>query len=545
MLVTVLSACVNAPTEAPSQPPPSGGVEETISPTVVRLGALAEFRLDPSLAFLTPRQRLMVRHLVAAAAEMDDLFWAQSYGDRDDLLGRIEGSEQRRLAQLNYGPWDRFAGNRPFITGFGAKPPGAGFYPTDITREEFETAELVGKQLARTVIRRHPDGGLLAIPYRDAYREPLERAARQMAQAAGLCDEPDFRRYLTLRARALITDDYAPSDRAWAGLQHNSVDLIIGPVDHYEDQLFGYKSAYAAWVLVRNRGFSYRLSRIAGLLPQIRKDLPAGPLARSTPFAAESLPGAFDAVFLAGAANAGPKASMIEMPDDPDLRRSVGIRRIYLRNVMHAQFERIVLPTARGMIADDQRSNVGFDAFFDNLLLAELARSLGPDVTLSGETVRAALREQFQVIDGGLADALGVFIQGWLQDHGEVDALGEMEHLVTYAATLLRDIRLGSGNPRAIARAVQFNYLKAFDAIARDEQTGRYRVYPVAFRDALATLAAQLLTIMGNGDYEAAGRLIESMGGIDPILRRDLASLDTTVPVGLIFEQGPGVLVEE
>jgi len=541
-VVPVLTACVAAPPAEPDRPPPVTVTADLKSPAQMRLQALAEVRLDPSLTFLTHRQRQMLTHLINAAAEMDNVFWFQSYGDPGDLLPRIQAPEQRQLAVINYGPWDRYLGNRPFIDGFGPKPPGAGLYPADMTREEFEATPLVGKQGPRTVIRRHPDGGLLVVPYRDAYREPLEKAARQIAEAAELCDDPFFKRYLTLRARALITDDYAPSDRAWAGLRNNSIDLIIGPVDHYEDQLFGYKAAYAAWVLIRDSASRQRLTRIAGLLPLIRPDLPAAPAYRASPAETVSVPGAFDVLFVSGAANAGPKISIIEMPDDPALRRSSGVRRIYLRNVMHAQFNRIVLPTATALLAEDQRRHADFDAFFDNLLLAELGRSIGPSETISGESLQAVLRERYQVMDQGLRDVLGVFIQGWLQDHGQAQDLDETDHLVTFAATLLGDIRLGDGSPRAVAGAVQFNYLKAFDAVTRDAGTGRYRVHMALMREALATLASQLLVIMGNGDYEAAGRLIESMGDIGPVLRNDLAGLDSAVPVDLVFEQGVGVL---
>ncbi len=538
----VLTACATSLPPEPDRPTPETAAPAVISPAVARLKSFAVVRLEPSLAFLTPRQLDMLAHLINAASEMDDIFWLQSYGESEELLSRVLSPERRRLALINYGPWDRYLGNRPFVEGFGAKPPGATFYPPDMTREEFEETTLEGKQAPLSVIRRHPDGGLLVVPYRDVYREPLARAAREIARAAELCDDPEFKRYLTLRARALITDDYASSDRSWAGLRNNSIDLIIGPVDHYEDQLFGYKRAYAAWVMIRDSASSHRLKRIGSLLSRIHADLPAAPIFGAGQPATESLPGAFDALFLAGAANAGPKSSMIEMPEDAAVRRAAGGRRIYLRNVMHAQFDRVVLPTALGMIAEDQRPHVHFDAYFDNLLLAELGRGIGPSETVSGESLQSALRERYQVVDDGLADVLGVFIEGWLQDHGQADDIDETDHLVTFAATLLRDIRLGNGSPRAVARAVQFNYLKAFDALARDPGTGRYRVYMGRMREALATLASQLLVIMGNGDYDGAGRLIESMGEIDPLLRQDLAGLDSAVPVGLVFEQGADVL---
>lgn len=534
--------CASKGPTGPGPQPPAAVPIKTLSPASVRLWALADLRLDPGLEYLTPRQRAMLGHLIAAAVEMDDIFWRQNYGDREDLLSRIRTPEERQLATINYGPWDRYLGNRPFLDGFGPRPPGASLYPADMTREEFEATNLSGKQDPLTVVRRHPDGGLLVVPYRFEYRQPLEEAARQLALAAGYCDDPAFKRYLTLRARALITDDYAQSDRDWARLRHNTIDLVIGPVDRYEDQLFGLKAAYAAWVLVRDRASSHQLNRVAGLLPQIRGDLPVGPMYRTEPLAPETLPGAFDALFLAGAANAGPKASVIEMPEGPVLRRSVGTRRIYLRNIMRAQFDRIVRPTAIATVVAEQSGLVSFDAYFDNLLLAELGRAIGPGETVSGGSLPLALRERFPIIDAGLADVLGIFIQQWLQGHGQDDGLGDVAHLVTFAAAMLRDIRLGNGSPRAVASTVEFNYLKAFNAVTRDAETGRYRVHPGPMREAFSTLASQLLVIMGNGDYQAAGWLIESMGETDPVLEQDLAGLDTGVPVDLVLEQGTEVL---
>jgi len=538
----MLAGCTAKPPLDLGPVPPARVVTAPASPVAERLESLVVVRLDPGFIVLTPRQQGMLLHLIAAAAEMDKVFWLQSYGEPSVLLDSLTTQDERRLVTINYGPWDRFTGNQPLFDGFGTKPPGASLYPPDITRQEFEATVLPGKQDPYTVIRRHPDGGLLIVPYRHAYREQLENAALQLARAADLCDDPAFKRYLTLRARALITDDYVPSDMAWAALRNNSIDLVIGPVGHREDQLFGYKSAYAAWVLSRDPGFSQRLVGIAGLLPHVAADLPVAPAYRAGALAPVSLPGAFDALFVAGAANAGPKVSIIEMPDDPASRRSGGVRRIFLRNVMQAQFDLVVLPTAMRVMVDDQRSQVNFDAYFDNLLLAELGRGIVPAQTVTGASPRAALRERFPMIDEGLAEVLGVFIQGWLEDHGWAGSPDGTDYLVTFAATMLREIRLGNGSPGTAARAVQFNYLKAYDAITRDRATGRYRVHGGPMREALSTLAAQLLVIMGNGDYDAAGHLLQSMGEIDPVLRRDLAGLDAQVPVDMVFEQGVEVL---
>lgn len=501
-------------------------------------------RLDGSIALLAPRQRAMVSHLVAAASEMNAIFWQQSYGLRGSFLSSVDDPFLRRWAEINYGPWDRFRGNLPFIDGHGPRPRGGRLYPADMTPQEFLSMNLPEMRQPLSVVERGSNGGLTSVPFREAYREHLERAARQLGMAADLCDDPYFKRYLTLRARALITDDYGPSDLAWARLRGNMVDLVIGPVDHGEDDLFGLKSFYSGWVLLADHPWTQRLSRFAEQLPAIRRSLAFARNESEDELDQTEVAGVYDAISVAGAANAGPKASVVQISLKDRAGRPVATKRLYLRNVMRARFERTTLAVGREMIVPNQRRWISFDAFLDNVTAADLARGLNTGGSSTDQaSARSVLRERFELVDGSRSDALGIYVLGWLHDLGE-PSLPELDgHLVTYVTALLEDIYRGGADPRASEAVLQFNYLKAYGAVTREQTTGRYRIHVKAAREALGALATQLMIIEGNRDYEAAGRFLENMGGVDTVLKNDLQRLsETEFPLGLVFEQGPEVL---
>src|SRR5690606_23817212 len=212
--------------------------------------------------------------LIRAARTMDELFWYQAYGDRDALLASIDDPATRRFAEINYGPWDRLDGNRPFIDGVGEKPLGANFYPQDITREEFEGWDEPGKHGQYSYVRRDADGALMLVPYAVAHRTQLESAAGLLREAAALSEDEAFARYLELRADALLTGEYQASDMAWMDMKDNRLELVFGPIETYEDRLFGSRAAFEAFVLVKDLAWSERLARFAQFLPELQRGLP-------------------------------------------------------------------------------------------------------------------------------------------------------------------------------------------------------------------------------------------------------------------------------
>ncbi len=520
------------------------GEEPATDPAAPLLAKYASVRLEADLSGLSFVQRQTLPLLIQAADIMDELFWQQAYGDRDGLLDSIGDSGLRRFAAINYGPWDRLDGDRPFIAGSGPKPPGARFYPEDMTRAEFEAAPLADKTGWFTLLRRDADEGLVTIPYHQAYAVQLARAARLLAEAADLSDEPEFRRYLSLRAKALITDDFQPSEMAWLDMKNNSLDVVIGPIEQYEDQLFGYKTAYSAYVLLKDKAWSQRLSRFATFLPDLQQSLPVAPLYKSEQPGTDSDLNAYDVLYYAGHSNAGSKTIAINLPNDEAVQLAKGTRRLQLKNAMRAKFDKILVPISDLLIAEDQRRHVTFDAFFATTMFHEVAHGLGPKNTVTGKgTVRAALLDRHSAMEEGKADILGLYMITWLHDRGELPDVDLMDYYVTFMATTFRSIRFGASSAHAKSDMVRFNFMRAYDAIVRDRESGRYRVDMARMREAMDSLSTQLLVLQGNGDYAGASILIDDMGFIGPELEADLVRIgEAGIPVDVVFEQGVDVL---
>jgi hypothetical protein len=541
-LATGLVACTTTPArpalfEEPALPDDASVVSK-------KLQEYGQVRLTANLRHLTARQRQTISVLIEAAGIMDDLFWQQAYGDRASLLSPLLDKDTRLLAEINYGPWDRLDGDKPFVTGVESKPPGAGFYPADMTREEFEAADLAGKYDWYTLIQRDSLGELVALPYHIAYRSELNRAARLLGRAAELADDPEFKRYLTLRARALITDDYRPSDMAWMEMKNNAIDVVIGPIEQYEDKLFAYKTAYQAYVLLKDQEWSRRLARFAQFLPALQEGLPVAELYKSEKPGSDSDLNAYDVLFYAGYSNAGSKTIAINLPNDEQVQLAKGTRRLQLKNAMRAKFDKIMEPIADELITEDQRQHVTFGAFFANTMFHEIAHGLGLKHTVNGKgSVRSALREHQSVMEEGKADVLGLYMIAWLYERGELSGSDLMDYYVTFMTGIFRSVRFGSASAHGKANMVRFNFFRSYDAFRRDPDSGRYRVDGYNMKKAIDALSAQLLVIQGNGDYVGAGQLISQMGLVTPDLRRDLDRLSAAdIPVDVVFDQGVRVL---
>lgn len=528
-------------------------VENTLEPIVdveARLARYATVRLDADLSSLTSEQRRMVRLFIEAAEAMDRAFWKQAWGDRDALLERIRDPAAREYALLNYGPWDRLAGNEPFLSGVGPKPPGARFFPPDMTKDAFDRAlAAVPDDLAEalrshyTVVRRDEDGGLRAVPYHEEYAEEVRFAADRLQRAAALARDPGLRRYLELRARALVTDDYRPSDMAWMEMKDNVLDLVIGPIETYEESVCGCKAAFEAYVLVKDLDWSRRLERYAALLPQMQRGLPVPARYKREMPGTDSDLGAYDALFYAGDCNAGAKTIAINLPNDETVQLEKGSRRLQLKNAMRAKFDAILVPIADLLVAPAQRKHVTFDAFFANTMFHEVAHGLGVKNVVDGSrTVDEALADRHSAIEEGKADVLGLYLVRTLHALDELDGADLMDYYVTFAAGLFRSIRFGAASAHGRANLVRYNFFAEQGAFGRDGE-GRLVVDPERMGRAIDALAARLLTIQGDGDYEAAGALEERYGRLTPELQAALDRIEQAgIPVDIRFEQGLSVL---
>jgi len=538
-LVLVAAAAVAATLSVAHGSPSGGGAE--LAP--VRPGIYAPVTLSADLKGLTEKERTMVSLLIDAAKIMDDLFWQQAYpGDRAAFLGGLKDAEMRRFAEINYGPWDRLAGNAPFVPGVGAKPPGAGFYPLDMTKDEFERANLEGSRSEYTVLQRDAKGQLAVVPYSQRWRNELGRAAALLEQAAGLADDEGLRNYLKLRANALRTDDFRASDRAWLDMKDNRLDVVIGPIETYEDKLFGYKAAFEAYVLVKDLEWSQRLARYAAMLPALQRGLPVPDAYKAESPGTDSDLNAYDVIYYAGDCNAGSKTIAINLPNDEQVQLEKGTRRLQLKNAMRAKFDAIMVPIAGELIAPDQRKHVTFDAFFANTMFHEVAHGLGIKNTVNGRgTVRDALKELGSGIEEGKADVLGLYMVTRLQQQGELDGALE-DFYVTFLAGIFRSVRFGAASAHGQANMVRFNFFADRGAFTRDEQ-GYYRVDMPAMRRAVDELSGVLLKLQGDGDYAGVQKLGDELGVLRPQLQADLDRLSSrAIPVDVAFTQGKSVL---
>ena len=517
------------------------------SPIETKLAQYTSVSLTTDLTKLSPHERQMLPLLIAAARSMDEIFWRQAYGDREALLRGIADPAVRRYAEINYGPWDRLNNNAPFIDGVGPKPPGSGFYPRDMTKQEFESAaqSTAGKALRNqyTIVQRDSAGHLVPRAYHEVFAAQVAAAAANLRKAASLADDPGLRKYLELRARALETDQYQPSDLAWLDMKNNTIDLVIGPIENYEDELFGYKTANEAYVLIKDKEWSARLAHYAAMLPGLQRELPVPAAYKREQPGTDSDLNAYDAVYYAGEANSGSKTIAINLPNDEEVQLRKGTRRLQLKNAMQAKFEKILLPLADELIAQDQRSHLNFDAFFANVMFHEVAHGLGIKNTINGKgKVREALKEQGGALEEGKADILGLYMITKLQQRGEQKAPLE-DNYVTFLASIFRSIRFGASNAHGRANAAQFSFFEERGAFSRDSTTGRYRVDFPRMKAAVDALAEQILRFQGNGDYLGVTRFMEERGKLSPTLQQDLARLGSKrIPVDVVFEQGEQIL---
>jgi hypothetical protein len=504
------------------------------------LDEYAIVRLEADLSGLSVAERAMVPPLVEAADLMDELFWLEAVGaPRTQVLGGIDDPAVRRLAEINRGPWNRLHEDRPFVPGTAARPPGARFYPSDMTSDEFDAAAGSNGGALRshyTLVRRDAAGVLVAVPYHVAFESQIRRAAALLRAAAGFAEDAGLPRYLDLRAAALETDDYYPSDLAWLDMGSNRLELVIGPIETYEDQLYGYKASHEALVLVKDPAWSERLAGYASLLPSLQAELPVPEAYRRERPGSEGDLQVYDAIYLAGHARALTPAA-INLPNDERVQLEKGSRRLQIRNTMRAKFDAITRPVADVLIAADQRHHVAFDAGFEFDMFHEVAHGLGIKHTIDGSaTVRDALKDWASPIEEEKADVLGMFMLDRLARGVDVETQPALDRYVTFIARQFVSARYGATDPYAISAASQLAFLADRGALARDAETSLYRVEPDAMPGAFEALAARLLVLQGDGDLEGAANWCTATA-IGPELRADLDRVAAArIPIDVFFE---------
>lgn len=496
--------------------------------------------LNADLSNLSDNQKQMVRLLVEAGEITDAIFWQQVWGDKDPLLDSIADPKARRFAEYNYGPWDRLDADKPFINGYGSRPEGARYYPENMSKEEFDAWEQEGKDGLYSLVQRNEAGELELLAYSEAYAEEIAKIAELLEQAAELAEDAEFAAYLKLRATALRNDDYQASDMAWMDMKNNPIEVVIGPIETYQDALYGYRAAFETFVLIKDQAWSQRLARFAKYMPELQAGLPVEDKYKAEVPGSDADLNAYDVAYCAGDCNSGAKTIAINLPNDEEVQLAKGTRRLQLKNAMRAKFDRILLPISEVLIAEDQRQYITFDAFFGNTMFHEVAHGLGIKKTLDGAgTVRTALKEHASALEEGKADILGLYMVQKLREKGEISEGEIMDNYVTFLAGIFRSVRFGASSAHGRANMIRFNYFSEAGAFSRDPETGSYRVNVEQLEQAVADLSGELLRLQGDGDYEKVSAFVADKGGMSEQLQADLDRLAAlSIPVDIVYNQG-------
>jgi hypothetical protein len=507
-----------------------------------KVNQYAEVTLKADISHLSENQKEMLLLLFDVADIMDEIFWIEAYGDKQELLDTVKNEYLKRFIHINYGPWERLNGNKPFIGSAGQKPDGANFYPPDMTKEEFLAFDDPQKTNQYTLIRRTDKGNLKTVPYHIAFEEKIQKASELLKKAASLAEDEGFGNYLDLRAGALLEDEYQESDMAWMDMKTNQIDFVVGPIENYEDQLFGYKTAHEAFILAKDMEWTKRLNKYAELLPVLQKNLPVEQKYKAESPGTNSDLAAYDVLYYAGDCNAGSKTIAINLPNDEEVQLVKGSRRLQLKNAMKAKFDEILVPISNELIDGSLQKHITFNAFFENVMFHEVAHGLGIKNTINGRgTVREALKDQYTTIEEGKADILGLYLVTELVDMGELE-VDLKDNYTTFLAGIFRSIRFGSSSAHGKANLIRFNYFKQKGAFEKNND-GKYTVHFDKMQQAIRDLSEEILITQGKGDYNRAKEMIRKYGMITPGLQADLDSIESRmIPVDIIFNQGPEIM---
>lgn len=520
-------------------------MDSTSNDTSVMQKKIAQFAkvdLKTDLSKLTENEKKMIPVLIEIAKLMDDIFWIQTFEDKDSLFSSIKDENTRKFVEINYGPWERLNANAAIISGIGPKPAGANFYPKDMIKEEFEKLSDKNKTSLYTLIRRDAEGKLKVIWYHEAFKEKINKASELLIKAAELAEDAGLKKYFELRAKAILTDDYYESDIAWMDMKTNTIDFVVGPIENYEDGLYEYKAAQEAAILVKDKEWSKKLEKFISILPDLQKKLPVDKKYKTEIPGASSDMAVYDIIYYAGDANSGGKTIAINLPNDEKVQEKKGSRRLQLKNAMKAKFDNILLPIAEQLIDSTQLTFVKFDAFFNNTMFHEVAHGIGIKNTINGKgTVRKAMKDISSAFEEAKADVLGLFLVEKLIEEKQITETTIKESYTTYMAGLIRSVRFGATEAHGKANMMCFNYFEEMGAFK--SENGKYKVDIEKMKIAIEKWAEKILVFQGNGDYEAASLFLKKYGNVKPELQKGLDNLkNANIPVDVVFNQGVDVL---
>ena len=544
------AACgVSAP--APEPGATTSGAKPAVSATATTLDAkIAQFApvdIGANVAGLPANEQQAVRHLIAAARIMDGLFLQQVWAGNPALMVQLaadrtpQGQAELHYFLVNKGPWARTDHNAMFVRaelGVPAKPPQANFYPADATREEVDAwiAALPAPVKAQatgffTLVRRGADGKLMLVPYNVAYRQELVAAAEHLKAAAAATTQPSLKRYLDLRAQAFLSNDYYASDVAWMELDA-SIEPTIGPYETYEDEWFGYKAAFEAFITLRDDVETNKLASFSSRLQELENALPIDPKYRNPALGALAPIRVVNVVFAAGDGNRGVQTAAFNLPNDDRVVKEKGSKRVMLKNVQEAKFQKALVPIAAVALAAADRSKISFDAFFTHILMHEMLHGIGPQQVFGTNAgLRQALKENASALEEAKADIAGLWGMQRLADAGQISPEIARSMYTTYLASMFRSIRFGLNEAHGKGVALQMNSLLDQGAVVVNAD-GTFSIVDAKIKDAVANLAKEIMTIQAEGNYDAAKALLAKMVVNRPEVQRVLDKLKD-VPIDI------------
>ncbi len=491
---------------------------------------------SPLYDALSDNDKKIVSLFRQAGEIMDGLFWKQTFGDKT-LIDSLPEGYAKQYAMINYGAWDHLDDNKPFLEGYGEKPLGCQYYPQDMTTEEFEEFADPDKLSLYTVIRRDENGALKTVWYRDEYKEELEKVCALLEEAASLTTNEGMRTYLTERVKAFRTDDYLASDMAWMDMKDCNMDIVIGPIENYDDHLYEAKAAYECFILLKDETRSANLAKYVALLPTLQTMLPCAPEYKTFVPGTSSDLNVYDAIYYAGDCNAGSKTIAINLPNDERVQAAKGARRLQLYNSMMAKFDKILMPIGEVLMVPEQLEHLSADAFFWNVTFHEVAHGLGVKETVNGKgTVDEAMGTQKTSWEEAKADILGLFMVNKLIEMGEITDITKEESMATFIAGIVRSVRFGSASSHGKANMMCFNYMEENGAFTRNAE-GKYVIDFEKAEAAMNSWAELIIKTQATGDLEFAEKFSAENASIREALAADVAKVNAAgIPRDIVFE---------
>ena len=491
---------------------------------------------SPLYDALSENDKKIVDLFRQAGEIIDGLFWKQTFGDKAEM-DALKDEYAKAYAMINYGPWDQLDDNKPFVEGYGEKPLGCQYYPQDMTKEEFEAFDDPDKLSLYTVIRRDENGALKTVWYRDEYKAELDKICALLEEAAALTSNEGLRTYLTERVKAFRTDDYLASDLAWMDMKDCNMDLVIGPIENYDDHLYEAKAAYECFILLKDEKRSANLAKYVSLLPALQTMLPCAPEYKTFVPGTSSDLNVYDAIYYSGDCNGGSKTIAINLPNDERVHIAKGARRLQLYNSMMAKFDKILAPIGEILVTPEQQKLLTADAFFWNVTFHEVAHGLGVKETVNGKgTVDAAMGSEKTTWEEAKADILGLFMVNKLIDMGEITDITKEESIATFIAGIVRSVRFGSASSHGKANMMCFNYMEDHGAFSRNAE-GRYVVDFEKAAAAIDSWANTIIETQATGNFEFAQKYASENASIREALAADIAKVNEAgIPRDIVFD---------